>query len=361
MEQEFDLIIAGGGLAGLSLGILCKKKGFRVLILEKGSYPRHKVCGEFISLESLNFLNRLGLDLSQDDFPKISKFHLTTEYGNSGTCRLNPGGVGVSRYFLDHRLRQIAENQGCIVLENTTVKEITHDGKGVIDISGKIYRGKLVVGALGKSSKNQTKFFGVKYHVNRGPDLDTIEIHHFKGGYCGISAIEANKFCLCYLSRAEGLKSFQGNIQKFEEEVVFKNGFLKKRFEAARIMEGVTTSGIGFGIQPTDNKYYPVLGDAGGFIPPLTGNGMSLAFRSAAWIFPEVCNYLEGKSNIHHLLQHQSNYIQGYLKKRIRAGIFLQDLLFVEQPLFHQLLMKGITRIPGLLNVLSGLAVGKTF
>jgi len=194
MEQEFDLIIAGGGLAGLSLGILCRQKGFRVLILEKGSYPRHKVCGEFISLESLNFLNRLGLDLSQDDFPKISKFHLTTEYGNSGTCRLNPGGVGVSRYFLDHRLRQIAEKEGCIVLENTTVKEITLDGKGVIDISGKIYRGKLVVEALRKSYKNQRKFFGVKYRVDRGRDLNTIKIHHFKGGYCGMQAIDDDNY-----------------------------------------------------------------------------------------------------------------------------------------------------------------------
>ena len=365
MNKEFDLIIVGGGLAGLSLAILCQRKGFKVLVLEKGSYPRHKVCGEFISLESLQFLQKLGLDLSEDYFPKISKFHLTTEYGNQGSCALNPGGVGVSRFYLDHRLMQLAENAGCVIKQNTTVRQMEH---GVVDNLGMNYEGRLVVGAFGRTSgleksrmKEQTKYFGVKYHLDKGPANDVIEIHHFKGGYCGISAVEEGKYCLCYLSRADGLKAFQGNIQKFEEEVLFKNDFLKNRLQGEKLMEGVTTAGINFGIQSMGESSFPMLGDAGGFIPPLTGNGMSLAFRSAAWIFPEVCKFLEGKINIHSLQMHQSKYMYGYLKKRISAGIFLQDLLFVEQPIFHQTLMQGITRIPGLMKMLSGLASGKAF
>ena len=61
----YDTAIVGGGLAGLSLAIRLSKKGYHILLLEKEIYPFHKVCGEYISMESWGFLTALGLPLEE--------------------------------------------------------------------------------------------------------------------------------------------------------------------------------------------------------------------------------------------------------------------------------------------------------
>ncbi|MFB0908232.1 MAG: FAD-dependent oxidoreductase, partial [Spirosomataceae bacterium] len=63
MKKSFDVIIVGGGLAGLSTAIMSRKNGLSVLLIEKYSYPFHKVCGEYISNEVRPFFNFIGLDL----------------------------------------------------------------------------------------------------------------------------------------------------------------------------------------------------------------------------------------------------------------------------------------------------------
>jgi flavin-dependent dehydrogenase len=55
----YDLIVVGGGPAGTSAAITCARHGARVLLLERGQFPRHKVCGEFVSAESLELLSDL--------------------------------------------------------------------------------------------------------------------------------------------------------------------------------------------------------------------------------------------------------------------------------------------------------------
>src|SRR5580704_460027 len=55
----YDLVVVGGGPAGTSAAITCARTGARVLLLERGRFPRHKVCGEFVSAESLSLLSDL--------------------------------------------------------------------------------------------------------------------------------------------------------------------------------------------------------------------------------------------------------------------------------------------------------------
>ena len=69
----YDVTITGGGLAGLALSIQLGKAGYRVAVFEKETYPFHKVCGEYISLESWNFLEDLGLPLSDWNLPIIRR------------------------------------------------------------------------------------------------------------------------------------------------------------------------------------------------------------------------------------------------------------------------------------------------
>src|ERR1700753_3239846 len=120
----YDVIIAGGGVAGLALSIQLGKAGYRVALFEKEIYPFHKVCGEYISLESWNFLEELGLPLSDWNLPIIRTLILSAPNGRLLTHELPLGGVGSSRYKIDAALAVLARSVGVEVFESTRVTDI---------------------------------------------------------------------------------------------------------------------------------------------------------------------------------------------------------------------------------------------
>src|SRR5215210_3251695 len=125
MEQtEYDIAVIGGGLAGLSASIQLSRKGYRVVVFEKESYPFHKVCGEYISLESWAFLSSLGMPLQALQLPIIDTLLLTAPNGNQLTTKLPLGGFGISRYLLDSCLAKIAAENGVTICEKTKVSEV---------------------------------------------------------------------------------------------------------------------------------------------------------------------------------------------------------------------------------------------
>src|SRR5687767_8758790 len=117
--ESYDAAIIGGGVAGLSLSIQLAKAGFNVVLFEKEKYPFHKVCGEYISLESWNFIEQLGLPLSKMDLPIIKNLIVSAPNGKTIESRLDPGGFGISRYMLDYDLSKIAKHNGVKVFEET--------------------------------------------------------------------------------------------------------------------------------------------------------------------------------------------------------------------------------------------------
>jgi len=362
-----EIIIIGGGLAGLSLSILCARSGFAVLVLEKADYPRQKVCGEYISQESLPFLEDLGIPIQEMSLPFINEFKLTSRHGISGSCSLTPGGIGLSRFTLDKLLFDLAVKAGVEIKTNYKVNDITFvNNQYVINQSlADGFSCNLAVGSYGRVSglsganKNSQNYIGVKYHVSEGPADNVIEIHHFRGGYCGISKVENDAYCLCYLAKASDFKKSGGDIANFEKRVLSENGYLQKHLSVKRLETKETTSNFTFGINARTNEIdYPLLGDASGFIPPLTGNGMSLAFRSAKTFHEHLLqNFRKGKRE--QLLQANQTYIQGYLKKRIDKGILLQNILLANIPLFQPVLLGAVCMFPGLLKTMSKQAVGE--
>ena len=108
--DNYDVTIIGGGLAGLALSIQLARKGYKVALFEKEQYPFHKVCGEYISMESWAFIESLGVPLSQMNLPFINKLIVTAPNGNSLQHHLPLGGFGISRYCLDNKLKNISEN-----------------------------------------------------------------------------------------------------------------------------------------------------------------------------------------------------------------------------------------------------------
>ena len=122
----YDLAIIGGGLAGLATAIEQANKGRKVILFEKKQYPFHKVCGEYISNESWSYLEYLGLPLTEWKLPQSNQLKVSSAQGKELNQKLNKGGFGISRYFLDHKLADLAKSKGVELHENTEVKKITY-------------------------------------------------------------------------------------------------------------------------------------------------------------------------------------------------------------------------------------------
>src|SRR5690606_24208169 len=101
-KKKWDVIIVGGGLAGLTAALHLASNNQNVCLIEKNSYPHHKVCGEYVSNEVLPYLNRLGIDPFSLGAKKISNFEITNSKGVPVKTKLPLGGFGISRYCFDN-------------------------------------------------------------------------------------------------------------------------------------------------------------------------------------------------------------------------------------------------------------------
>src|SRR5678815_435732 len=113
-DSMYDVAIIGGGLGGLALAIQSVQQGYRTILFEKEKYPFHRVCGEYISFESWNFLQELGIPLSQMNLPVIRRLLVTAPNGKKLEQNLPLGGFGISRYKLDAILAEIARQKGAV-------------------------------------------------------------------------------------------------------------------------------------------------------------------------------------------------------------------------------------------------------
>ena len=280
-------------------------------MFEKEQYPFHKVCGEYISLESWDFINDLGVDLDAINVPIITKLHVSAVNGKLLEQSLPLGGFGISRYKLDNTLVQIAKTEGVIVLENTKVNDIDFSGdEFVIDTSQKKYYSKLVSGSYGKRSNLDIKwkrpfslavknklnnYIGIKYHIKTDFPVNTIALHNFKNGYCGIVKIEDDNYNLCYLTTADNLKKCNGDIKEMERLILSQNPHLKKIFTDSKLINNtpLTISQISFDKKSQVENHILMIGDAAGMITPLCGNGMSMALHGSKIAAVHIHDFLQ--------------------------------------------------------------------
>ena len=150
-SSNFGAAIIGGGLSGLSLSILLAKAGHNVILFEKEKYPFHKVCGEYISIESWKFVEKLGVPLSKLNLPLIKNLIVSSPNGKYLKSKLDLGGFGISRYFLDHYLKEVALQNGVQIYEGCKVNAVSfaHDLFTVKYNRGEI-KSRLAVGSFGK-------------------------------------------------------------------------------------------------------------------------------------------------------------------------------------------------------------------
>lgn len=340
----FDAAIIGGGLAGLALAIQLAKENFSVIVLEKEVYPFHRVCGEYISFECWNFLESLGYPLSDMDLPVIKQLLVSAPNGNSLTHALPLGGFGISRYKIDAELAQIARHNGALVQENERVNEVVFDGSHFrLHTSSTVITAKCAVAAFGKRSNLDVKwkrpfaiqrpgklnnFIGVKYHVKIDAPADQIVLHNFADGYCGMSQVENNTFCLCYLTTARNLKKSGNSIAAMEQHILFRNPLLKELFSKAEFIrkEPVTIAQVAFTQKEQVEDHILMTGDAAGMIAPLCGNGMSMALHGSKIAAAVITDFLQNKSSRQQMEDDYTREWKKLFADRVRTGRFIQRM-----------------------------------
>ena len=372
----FDISIIGGGLAGLSSAIQLSKAGLKVVLIEKKEYPFHKVCGEYVSMETLPFLKR-ELDFNPFDYGAINISHLnvSSPKGTVISADLDLGGFGLSRYRLDVSLKEIAEKYGATILDKTNALSIQQKSQyfEIKTNKTKPLKSRLAIGSFGKRSNldrtlerpsfyHRSPYIGVKHHIRIQDFMpeNRIALHNFKDGYCGISRVEDGIFCLCYLSHRKNIK-LAGNIPTLEKFILQKNPFLNTIFNEGEFLwkKPLVINEISFERKSLREKGIWFCGDTAGMITPLCGNGMAMALHGSYLLSQAVIDiFKNNKSKEAAFLDYQKQWKQ-HFSTRLMVGRNIQKMFGNEW--LSEVMIQSLKLLPVVKNGLIKLTHGRAF
>lgn len=300
-----QVLIVGGGLAGLVCALHLTREGIRPLVIEKNRYPFHRVCGEYISNEVIPYLDSLHAFPEGLSPARISRFQLTSTGGTMAELPLDLGGFGVSRNAFDNYLYTLASQKGVAFRLETEVNSIRFNGNAFdVQLPSEILTADVVVGSFGKRSRldkelnrhfvrRHSPYVGVKYHL-RFPKLsrELISLHNFDQGYAGISAVEDDRVNFCYLTHRDQVRK-HGNLKEMEAAVLCRNPYLREIFEDAEFLfdKPEVINEISFETKSPIEDHILMTGDAAGMIAPLCGNGMAMAIHSAKLVAERIIHF----------------------------------------------------------------------
>jgi flavin-dependent dehydrogenase len=276
-----SIAIAGGGLAGLSLGIALQLRGVQVTIHEASAYPRHRVCGEFISGVSEETLRILGIACCLEKATILTSACWNDPAGKLAEMRAP--GKGISRWSLDTLLQERFTKLGGTLITNSRV---TPD--------------QAAIWAAGRP-RRPSSWLGLKCHARNLKLEADLEMFASPGGYVGISKIEDDKVNICGLfqrrrggpARANSSKGIGLLLDTLRDCSLTA---LAGRLEDAELEESSFCGVAGFQSGLQEGPAFRI-GDAASMIPPFTGNGMSMAFESAECALEPALQYARGRSS----------------------------------------------------------------
>ncbi|HHY86186.1 MAG TPA: hypothetical protein GYA07_11755 [Verrucomicrobia bacterium] len=282
--KRIDII--GGGLAGLTLGIGLRRLDIPVRVFEAGQYPRHRVCGEFISGRGRAVLEELGL---RPLLEKAGAFEARTVRffaGNhhSPVRHLPEPALCLSRYKLDALLASEFERTGGELVLNTRYPP-QPGAEGVVNASGRRLR-----------AAEPARWFGVKVHARNVPLSADLEMHVCRSGYIGANRIDSGEINVCGLLQARPGDTTRSKIHWLRGD---KGTALQERLRGAELREETfcAVGGISLKAHAARDERDCCIGDAITMIPPVTGNGMSMAFESAKVAVQPLADYARGAMN----------------------------------------------------------------
>jgi flavin-dependent dehydrogenase len=284
--EQFDLLVIGAGPAGAAAAITAARAGMKVALLEKGSFPRHRVCGEFVSPESLALLRDLlgGHASLFDAAPRLTSARIFAD-DQIATAPVDPAAASIRRYEMDAALWRAGQDAGADCRAQAPVRSITRTADGFAVSTGSAsLHARVVIDATGRWSNLRAesqplppgpRWIGIKQHfAEDAPPLST-DLYFFEGGYCGVQPVARGRINVCAMVRADVATSLP--------QVMAQHPALWRRsrtWEPLTEMAPITTSPLVFRKNEPVRAGILQVGDAAGFIDPFVGDGISLALRS---------------------------------------------------------------------------------
>jgi flavin-dependent dehydrogenase len=276
---ETDVLIAGGGPAGLSVAIAARQQGLEVVVADYSRPPIDKACGEGLMPDSLAALSKLGVSLDHADtgvFRGI-RFH----GGGKSVEALFPTGIGrgIRRTLLHSALVQRATEAGVLLRWNTRVES----DNGVVTLNGERVRYKWLIGADGNESRIRRfarldvgrvfqRRLGIRRHFKLRPWTDLVEIYWGADCQAYVTPISADQVCVAVIAREK--IDFENALTQFPE--------LSRQLEGSSVV--TTTRGaltLSRTLPAVTSGQVALIGEASASADAITGEGLAMCFRQA--------------------------------------------------------------------------------
>ncbi|MFS0722889.1 NAD(P)/FAD-dependent oxidoreductase [Paenibacillus sp. 1P07SE] len=346
--DEVDIAIIGAGIAGSSAAIVLARRGWRTVVIDRQRFPRHKVCGEFLSPEALTMLAELGvLERIYDRGPGIIRQAALTLHGQEELrLALPAAALGISRYFLDSALHRQASDDGARIVTGTTVSAVRSQGDGyTIDTRGSEcggFRARAVISACGSApgrdlpggalrdpAGGRLRYLGVKSHYSGMTSGDAVELYFWKGGYVGLAPVEDGIVNVAGLLAHTSAVRERGSVLELLEWACRNNPQLQRRLSGAEPVSGTqaAVSPVPLGKPLTAWQGAALTGDAAIVIPPLCGDGMSIALRTSLLCAAQADAFLSGRISKDIWQRSYEKTVKRQLSRPLRWGRVMQQSL----------------------------------
>jgi flavin-dependent dehydrogenase len=288
----WDAVVVGGGPAGSAFAIEFARLGRRVALLERTHVAQHKVCGEFLSRETVELLSYLEIDVEALGATTIKQFRLVTDERRADVA-LPFRARALSRFRMDEALLRFAAECGVHIVRGARVETVDQVGEdGVATADDTTWRGSVVGLATGKHSlrgfsRPMGAMAGFKMHLlapNATSLTDTVQLAFFNGGYAGACIVEEGVLSVGWVMRAALLRKIGGSWTQQADFLALQSPVLKTMLDGALPLfeKPVATAGIPYGFlraKPIAPMIYP-LGDQLAVVPSFTGDGLAIALAS---------------------------------------------------------------------------------
>lgn len=332
--SSVDLVVIGGGPAGTAAAIAAARNGLRVRLFEAGRFPRHKVCGEFVSAESLGLLRDL-LDKPHaallQEAVRIGKTRLFVD-GQTLATEVEPAAASIPRFDLDAVLWKAAQAAGVEACSQVKVLEISQNGSFSVSTSSGDVETRAMINASGRWSnlsaprkQAKEKWIGLKAHFAEANPAASVDLYFFAGGYCGVQPVGDDRVNACAMVRAD--------VACALPEVLELHPELKARSrDWQRVMDPVSVAPLFFETPQPVRDGVMMAGDAAGFVDPFVGDGISLALRSGALAGECASKFVLGAASSKDALKRYEAEYQSRFASVFRSSSRLRELLTWPRP-----------------------------
>ena len=294
------ILVAGGGPSGAVAAAILAQAGRPTVLLERDTAPRHKICGEFISIEAQRQLAAAGIDLARLGARPISQVRVAR--GRQLVEAALPfEGSSLTRRALDEALLAHASACGASVRRGCIIRAAGQAGAASLELdTGEVLHGSALLLATGKHELRGLRrpppseaLVGFKSYFELDPAAaralqGRIEVLLFRDGYAGLQLVEDGLANLCLLTTPARLTRAGGQWHGLLRDLMAESPHLRRRLDGARdtLQRPLTIARVPYGFlhRPAegDSEAMFRLGDQLAVIPSFTGDGISMALHSAA-------------------------------------------------------------------------------